>query len=131
MAPGIRQRDKPASLAVQVMHAERQVLDRRRLVGFRASQLGRAMRRRITSPAMLLWAGGLGFAAGQFGRRQSRMPKNTERPRSAYNKVFANAVNLVVFAHTLSKAFPKTYHRAPDQNPPDPRKPGVSTSATR
>ena len=102
MAATIRLRHKPASLAVQVMHAERQVLDRRRLVNVRTALLGHAIRRQMTSPAMLLCAGGLGFLAGQFTRRRASKPGNTRRPSGFYKNVLGRALKLVALVRTLS-----------------------------
>ena len=105
MAENMRQRNKPASLTVQVMHAERQVLDRRRLVVIRATMLGQNIRRQLTSPAVLLLAGVVGFAAGHFTRRQVSTPSNTERPRGSPNKLFETALKLIALTRTLSSAF--------------------------
>lgn len=104
----MQQRHKPAPLTVQVMHAERQVLHRRRLVGIRASELGQYIRRRLTSPAILLLAGGLGFVAGYFATRQVSTPIKTDRPRVSRNKLFVRVLNLIAFVRLLSKTFPST-----------------------
>ena len=107
MAANMRQRDKPACLTVQVMHAERQLLDRRRLVKVRATMLGRNLRRQLTSPAMLLLAGGLGFVVAYFfTKRQASTPSNTERPRGSHNKLFGTVLKLITLARTLSRALP-------------------------
>ena len=106
MTPGIRQRDKPASLSVQVMHAERQVLDRRRLVIVRASALGRTLRRQMSSPAILLWAGGLGFAAAEFTRRKASLPGDHRGPRGSPNKLFGKAMKFIALVRTLSRFVP-------------------------
>ncbi len=105
MEENIRQRNKPASLSVQVMHAERQVLDRRRMVRVRVSVLGQTIRRQMSSPAMLLWAGGLGFAGGEFTRRQASRSDNAERPRGSQDKLFGKAMKLIALARTLSSVF--------------------------
>jgi hypothetical protein len=104
MAVNIRQRHKGASLIVQIMHAGQQVLDRRRLISVRATMLGQNVRRSSTSPAMLLLAGGLGFAAGHFTKRQASTPSNTERPRGSHNKIFGRVLKLIALARTLSRA---------------------------
>lgn len=106
IARSIRQRDKPASLSIQVMHAERQVLDRRRLVIVRASALGVALRSQMSSPAMLLWAGGLGFAAAEFTRRQASLSGDAKRPRSSWNKLFGKAIKFIALVRTLSRFLP-------------------------
>jgi len=104
MTANNRQRNEPASLTVQVMQAELRVLQRRRLVAVRASMLGLCIRRQLTSPAMLLFAGGLGFAAGKFTRHQAPAPGNTERSRRSHNKLLGRTLKLVAFARMLSKA---------------------------
>jgi hypothetical protein len=107
MAANMRQRDKPACLTVQVMHAERQLLDRRRLVKVRATMLGQNLRRQLTSPAMLLVAGGLGFVVAYFfTKRQVSTPSNTEGPRGSHTKLFAWALKLIALGRTVSRAFP-------------------------
>lgn len=112
-----RQRHKPASLTVQVMHAERQVLDRRRLVSDRASLLGQNIRRQLTSPAMLLMAGGVGFAAGFFTKRQAAAPRNTKRPPGSASTIYARALQLIVLARTVSRLFPSSTTAASAQAP--------------
>lgn len=102
MADGIRQRDRAVSLAAQVIHAERQVLDRHRLVGLRVSLLGQAIHRRMTSPRMLLWACGLGFTAGQF-------------QRGADDKIFDSVSKLMAFSRTIARLFPSTESGTPHQ----------------
>jgi hypothetical protein len=68
--------------------------------------LGQYIRRQLTSPAMLLLAGGLGFVAGRFTQRQASTPSNTERPRASHNKLFGRALKLIALARILSRAFP-------------------------
>ena len=106
MTANNRQRHEPASLTVQVMQAELQVVHRRQLVGVRASMLGQSIRSRLTSPAMLLLAGGLGFAAGHFTKRHASRPSNTKRPRGSHNKLLGRVLKLIACAHVLSRAFP-------------------------
>lgn len=106
MTANLRQRQTPAPLPVRVTQAELLVLQRRQLVGARASSLGQNLRRQLASPAMLLWAGGLGFVAADVVKRRASTPTNTEPRRASHNKVFARALKLIAFAHTLSRAFP-------------------------
>jgi hypothetical protein len=126
MAADVRQRHKPASLAVQVMLAEGQVLHRRRLVGVRASLLGQCIQSQLTSPAMLLLAGGLGFVAGHFTKRQASAPSNTKGPRASHNKLFGKALKLIALARILSRSFPSAVMDPSVQSglpsqPPEPR----------
>jgi hypothetical protein len=106
MAANMRQRHKATSLIVQVMQAERQVTHRRRLLGVRASMLGQCIRRQLTSPAVLVLAGGLGFVAADCTKRQTSTPSNTERPRASHNQLFGRALKLIALARILSRAFP-------------------------
>lgn len=126
MAENMRQRPKPASLAVQVMQAEWQVLHRRRLIGARASMLGQCIQTQLTSPTMLILACGLGFGAGHFSRCQASSPSNTEHPRGAHNKLFGRALKLIALARIVSRAFPSAAMDPPVQaglpgQPPAPR----------
>jgi hypothetical protein len=114
MAVDIRQRDKPASLSVQVTLAEQRLLARRQMVRSRISTLGQNLHSQISSPAALLWAGGLGFAAAEFTRRLSRAPANAERPRAPPSKLFDRALKLMALVRTLSSAFPSA-DRYPNQ----------------
>lgn len=100
------QERKPASLTVQVKQAELQVVQRRRLVAVRAFVLGRNIRRQWTAPAMLLLAGALGFAVGDFTKRRVSAPSSTKRSRRSRNKLFGRALKLIAFARMLSTAFP-------------------------
>jgi hypothetical protein len=106
MAPTMRQRHKPASLIVQITQAELRVLHHRQLVGVCASKLGQDLREQLTSPAMLLLAGGLGFVAGHMTRHQASTPSNAEHPRAAHTQLLAKALKLIAFARTLSRIFP-------------------------
>ena len=107
MPGNLRQRDKPPSLTVQITHAERQVLDHRRLAGFHASVLGRALSRQMAAPTMLLWGGGLGFAVGEITRRRASTPDKTQRPRGLDNDLFGGVLKALAFARTVSRLFPR------------------------
>ena len=121
----MRLRNKPASLTVQVMQAERHVLDRRRLVVERATLLGRNLRRKMTSPVTLLLAGVVGFAAGYF-KRQAPVPGNPERKRDPNKTFFAKVLKLLAFARTVARVLPTAVpepsvpYGVPDQAP-EPR----------
>jgi hypothetical protein len=88
------------------MLAERQVLDRRRVVGLRVSMLVQNLRRQLTSPATLFFAGGLGFAAGHITERQAFTQSNAEHPRASHNKLFGKALKLIALVRILSRTFP-------------------------
>jgi len=102
MDANMRQRHKPASLSVQVMHAERAVLERRRLISARTALLGHTLRAQMTSPSVLLWAGGLGFAAGEITRRKASRSGTPGQPRGS--TLFGLPMKLFSLVRTLSSA---------------------------
>ena len=108
MTADIRRRDKPAPLSVRVTLAEQRVLDRRQMVRTRIALLGRTLRSQLSSPAALLWAGGLGFAAAEFTRLPVRASGHAERPRAppAPVTLIDRVLKLIAFARTLSSVFP-------------------------
>jgi hypothetical protein len=105
MTANIRNASKPASLTVQIRDAERQVLERQRLVSVCASTLGQNMREQLTSPAALLSACGLGFVAGELTKHQPQA-RGTDNSPASYSTYFATALNLITWAHTLLAALP-------------------------
>ena len=106
MTADIRRRDKPASLSARVTLAEQRVLARRQMVRTRIAVLGQTFRSQMSSPAALLWAGGLGFAAAEFTRRPIRASGNAERPRPPPTKLIDRALKLIAFVRMLSSVFP-------------------------
>jgi hypothetical protein len=121
IAVGIRRRDNPPSLSVQVTLAEQRLLAHRQIVRTRISLLGQTLRSQMSSPAALLWAGGLGFAVGEFSRRQAAAPGTTERPRGALNKLVDRVLKLIAIVHALSRASPAadghSEHQGPSTDP--------------
>ena len=116
MATAIRQRDKPASLSVLVLHAERQLLDRRQLVRVRAATLGQDLHSALTSPTMLLVAGGLGFVAGIVGRRPALAPGNGKRPSTSRPDFFGRSLKLI---RTVLAILPLANHYFHPENAPE------------
>lgn len=106
MTANIRNASKPASLTVQIRDAERQVLERQRLVSVRASTLGQNMREQLTSPAALLLACGLGFVAGELTKHQPSQARSTDNSPASYRTYFVTALNLITWARTLFAALP-------------------------
>jgi hypothetical protein len=99
MATDTRQRHKPAPpLAVQVTQAERGLLNRHKMVGYRASVLRDDLRKQLSSPAMLLIAGGLGLIGGYIKGRASSPDDNDGARRS---KLMPVALDLVSMAAAL------------------------------
>jgi hypothetical protein len=103
------QRHKSTQLSIQITKAERQVLHRRRVVRERTFIVGQSLRRKLASPAMLLGAGSIGFAAGQFTGHPASRPDNARHARAAGSNLFEKALKLIALVRVLSKAFPPTY----------------------
>ena len=110
MATGLRSPSPlTASLTVQISEAEGRLRNRRRLVRVRGAALGRTLHQRITAPAMLLWAGGLGFIVGALIQRPTPQSRSTDRsPDSSYSflETALNLIRLVTWARTLFAALP-------------------------
>lgn len=79
MTSNFRDNHSPASLMAQITDTERKILDQRRSVRLHASMLDRNIRKRLTSPAMLLLAAGVGFIAGKLTKRQAGQRKEGSR----------------------------------------------------
>ena len=118
MTADIHKRDKPAPLSVRVTHAEQRVLARRQIVRTRIALLGQTLRSQLSSPAALLWAGGLGFAAAEFARRPIRVSGNAEPPRAPPVTLIDRVLKLVTFVRTLSSVFPAA-EAPPEYRPSD------------
>ena len=102
---------RTAALAVQISEAERRLRNRRRLVRVRGAALGRTLHQRMMAPAMLLWAGGLGFLVGELTRRPTPQSRGMDRsPDSGYSffETVLNFIQLVTWARTLFTALPGT-----------------------
>ena len=84
-----------SSLTVQITEAERQLQNRQRLVRIRGAMLGRTLCQRITDPALLIWAGGLGFLMGEL--TQCQMPKlpRLDYSPEAGHPFFKTALDLI------------------------------------
>lgn len=106
MTASMRQRDRPATLAVKALHAEAQVLSNRRRARVHAALLGQKLRTELTSPSALLLAAGLGFVTEGLTRRRSSVPDSTDPPAITGSGPFAKALKLVAFLASLMKAFP-------------------------
>ena len=100
---------RTAALAVQISEAERRLRNRRRLVRVRGATLGRTLHQRMTAPAMLLLAGGLGFLMGELTRRQTPTSRGTDRSPDSGHPFFEtllNLIKLVTWVRTLFTALP-------------------------
>jgi len=109
-------RNKPAPLSVQVTHAEREVLEQKRLVVARATSLHQSLRERLTSPMTLLFAAGLGvFAEGSI-RRQMPAPNKLGPPAAARDKFFPRLLKILAIARLLGLVFPMEQARHEDHD---------------
>ena len=79
MTSSFRDNHSPASLMTQITDTERKILDQRWSVRLRASMLNRSIRRRLTSPTMLLLAAGVGFITGKLTKRHAAERKEGSR----------------------------------------------------
>ena len=78
------QEKTPGSLAEQIAETERRLLNRQQLIGLRRSLLNQHVRQKITSPAALLVAGGVGFIIGDLTRGERKKgPLGEELPRTS------------------------------------------------
>ncbi len=85
----------PSSLTVQITEAERRLQNQRRSVRMRSAMLGRTLQQRMTDPVLLLWAGSLGFLAGEFTQCQMpKLPKLHDSP-DAEHSFFETAFDLI------------------------------------
>ncbi|MEO8164717.1 MAG: hypothetical protein ABI619_04905 [Betaproteobacteria bacterium] len=98
---------KPASLSAQVTLAERQVLQRRCEIRRRAAGLRQTLQRQILEPKILLWAAGLGFAAGELTRRKNAQPSAAEgeAPLESKPSLFDQALKISTIVRSLSATF--------------------------
>ncbi len=108
MAEPMRQRQQPASLAVLIIQAETEVMIHRRRVAAHVSTIGKELRTQLTSPAMLLVAGGLGFAAGIFTRPRAAKPDIETPPGASPSRPFAKLLSLLGVVRTLANILPSS-----------------------
>lgn len=98
---------KPRSLTSQIRDAEWQVQNHQLRVGVRAARLSRKIHRRMTAPASLLLAGGIGFMAGEFTKRQTPGFRATaDKPRAAEPTFLRTALSFMTAAYTFYRALP-------------------------
>jgi len=93
------------SLNDQIREAGDRLRNRRRFVRIRGATLGRTLRQRITDPAGLLWAGGLGFLLGELTHRSRNRDRAPDSGHPFFESVL-NLIKLVNWGHTLFTALP-------------------------
>lgn len=108
---------RTAALAVQISEAERRLRNRRRLVRVRGATLGRTLHQRMTAPAMLLLAGGLGFLMGELTRRQTPQSRGMDRSPDSGHPFFETALNLIKLVHWAQTLFSVLPGRTPPSSP--------------
>lgn len=64
------------SLAEKIADTENRILERRRLLVARRTFVAQRIRDQVTSPAVLLLAGGVGFIVGELTRSKRRAPSD-------------------------------------------------------
>ncbi len=108
MPEPMKQRLRPAPLAVLVVQAETEVMLHRRRVAARVSTIGQELRTQLTSPAMFLLAGSLGFAAGIFTRPRAAMPDIKTPPDAPPSRPLATLLSLLGVVRTLANILPSS-----------------------
>ncbi len=83
------------SLNEQIREAGDRLRNRRRFVQERGATLGRTLHQRITDPAWLLWAGGMGFLFGELTHRPTPPSREMDRSPDSGHSFFKSALNLL------------------------------------
>ena len=121
-------REEPAPLGVRVTRAEIKVLTHRRQIAARVSTIGKKLRTQLASPAMLVAAGGLGFAAGIYTKPKPRSAKPDRRAKQGRRnepgspqkrKPFAILLGLLSVIRSLEQIVPSSAIA--------PKEPGAAT----
>jgi len=97
---------KPPSLMIQVLHAERRLLERRRSVMACTARLRRAAHAQMASPAMLAGAAGVGFALERLAARKPGTQGTAEQAGHAQTDFFGRVLKLSAFVRSLSNFLP-------------------------
>jgi hypothetical protein len=105
MAPGTVPH-KPPALMIQVLQAERRLLERRRSILACTARLRRTAHARMFSPAMLAGAAGVGFAFERMTARKRATQDASEQGGHAQTDFLGLALKLSSFVRSLSKFIP-------------------------
>jgi opacity protein-like surface antigen len=100
MAANSRLRTRSAPLKVEITRAAARLRERRRRVDLSAAALRHNLGRHLTSPMMLLLAGGVGFVAGDLANRDSGSER-TGDSQSLVKNLFASATSLVALIRSV------------------------------
>ena len=103
MAKYFTSASKSKLLTAQIRDAERQVSIRQREVGVRADKLVQKVYQRMTAPATLLLACGIGFVFGELTKRQTTQFRGSGDTSATAETTtpLRTALNLVSSARTL------------------------------
>lgn len=102
-----RYRRKPRSVTSQIRDAEWRVENHQLRVGILGARLVRKVRRQMTAPASFLLAGGIGFMAAEFTRRQTTDFRATgDKPRATEPTFLRTALSFMTAAYTFYRALP-------------------------
>ena len=110
-------RSKSKSLRAQIRAAERELLNRQQRVGVRTATLVRNIHQKVTAPATLLLAGGIGFILGELTQRQTAKSRGAaDKVRTTETTPLRTGLNLITSIHTLYTALPlawmmKSFHQ--------------------
>jgi len=105
-----------SSLTAQISDAERQLQNRRRLVGVRGVALHRTVQEWMTEPTVLLWAGGMGFLVGELTKRQTPKPQGSSplpNPGHSFFDTARTVIALATLARPLFSALPGAWTKRP------------------
>ena len=106
-----------SSLTAQISDAERQLQNRRRLVGVRSVALRRTVQEWMTEPTVLLWAGGMGFLVGELTKRQTPEPQGPNPSPNPGHPLFDTARTAIALA-TLARSVFSALPGARTERPP-------------
>jgi|GEM_PF-913877 hypothetical protein len=107
MAAKHKDRCKFKSLNGQIFAAEQQLLHSRRGVAKSGSRLLGRLQQRMTEPATLLLAGGLGFMFAELTKLQpTNTCKKNARPSLVANTALNIAQGFIIFIHELYTTLP-------------------------
>jgi hypothetical protein len=100
MATATRLRARSAPLKVEITRAAARLRERRRRVDLSAAVLRHNLGRHLTSPMMLLLAGGVGFVAADLANRDAA-PERTADSQAPAKNLFASAMSLVALIRSV------------------------------
>jgi hypothetical protein len=101
MMVAIRATTGPVGLTGQITHLEKRILDRQLLIRHYATACTQDLWNSLTSPSMLLSAGGMGFVVGMLSRRKSSAPHDGLNAEPRAGKRFDDVLKAIALMRTL------------------------------